>query len=35
VILANGEVVEDGAAREVLTNPKHPATRKLLMRDEG
>ena len=30
VILAEGEVVEQGRAREVLTNPQHPATRLLL-----
>jgi len=30
VVLAEGEVVEEGVAREVLTNPKHPATRQLL-----
>jgi polar amino acid transport system ATP-binding protein len=30
VILAEGEVVEEGSAREVLTNPKHAATRQLL-----
>jgi ABC-type polar amino acid transport system ATPase subunit len=30
VILAEGEAVEDGPAREVLANPKHPATRALL-----
>lgn len=30
IILAEGEVVEEGRAREVLTNPKHPATRVLL-----
>jgi len=30
VILAEGEAVEEGAAREVLSNPKHPATRALL-----
>ena len=30
IILAEGEVVEEGAAREVLTHPKHPATRALL-----
>jgi ABC-type polar amino acid transport system ATPase subunit len=30
VILADGEVVEEGDAREVLTRPQHPATRKLL-----
>jgi polar amino acid transport system ATP-binding protein len=30
VILADGEVVEEGPSREVLTNPKHAATRALL-----
>ena len=30
VILAEGEAVEQGTAREVLSNPKHPATRALL-----
>ncbi|HKB79301.1 MAG TPA: ATP-binding cassette domain-containing protein, partial [Thermoanaerobaculia bacterium] len=30
VILAEGEVVEEGPPRAVLTNPKHPATRALL-----
>jgi polar amino acid transport system ATP-binding protein len=30
VILAEGEVVEEGSPREVLTAPKHPATRALL-----
>ena len=30
IILADGEVVEQGKAREVLTNPQHPATRMLL-----
>ncbi len=30
IILAEGEVVEQGRAREVLTNPRHPATRMLL-----
>ena len=30
VILAEGEVVEEGDAREVLTHPQHPATRRLL-----
>ena len=30
IILAEGEVVEQGKAREVLTNPQHPATRMLL-----
>jgi ABC-type polar amino acid transport system ATPase subunit len=30
VILAEGEAVEEGPARDVLTNPKHAATRALL-----
>ena len=30
IILAEGEVVEEGAARDVLTRPQHAATRKLL-----
>ncbi len=30
IILAEGEVVEEGAAREVLTNPRHAATRAFL-----
>ncbi|HEV2721170.1 MAG TPA: ATP-binding cassette domain-containing protein [Thermoanaerobaculia bacterium] len=30
VILAEGEVVEEGEARAVLKNPQHPATRRLL-----
>ena len=30
IVLADGEVVEDGDAREVLTNPQHPATRAFL-----
>ena len=30
IILAEGDVVEEGDAREVLTHPKHPATRALL-----
>jgi ABC-type polar amino acid transport system ATPase subunit len=30
IVLAEGEVVEDGDPRDVLTNPKHPATRALL-----
>jgi ABC-type polar amino acid transport system ATPase subunit len=30
IILAEGQVVEQGDAREVLTNPKHPATKALL-----
>ncbi|MBV8517960.1 MAG: amino acid ABC transporter ATP-binding protein [Acidobacteria bacterium] len=30
IVLAEGEVVEQGDARSVLTNPQHPATRALL-----
>jgi ABC-type polar amino acid transport system ATPase subunit len=30
VVLANGEVVEEGLPAQVLTNPSHPATRELL-----
>ena len=30
VILADGEVVEEGSPRDVLSAPKHPATRALL-----
>jgi ABC-type polar amino acid transport system ATPase subunit len=30
VVLANGEVVEEGDPQEVLTAPRHPATRELL-----
>ena len=30
VVLANGAVVEEGDPREVLANPRHPATRELL-----
>jgi ABC-type polar amino acid transport system ATPase subunit len=30
IILAEGEVVEEGDAREVLTHPQHPATKRLL-----
>jgi polar amino acid transport system ATP-binding protein len=30
IILAQGEVVEEGDPKEVLTHPKHPATRELL-----
>ena len=33
IILADGEVVEEGDPKEVLTNPQHPATRKLLQPD--
>ena len=32
VVLANGEVVEEGDPRDVLTNPRHPATKSLLDR---
>ena len=35
IILAEGEVVEEGDAREVLTHPKHPATRALLAGSPG
>jgi ABC-type polar amino acid transport system ATPase subunit len=35
VILAEGEVVEEGEPRQVLTNPQHPATRKLLQLARG
>jgi len=30
VVLAGGEVVEEGAPREVIANPAHPATREFL-----
>jgi ABC-type glutathione transport system ATPase component len=30
VVLANGEVVEEGDPHEVLVSPQHPATRALL-----
>jgi ABC-type polar amino acid transport system ATPase subunit len=30
VVLANGEVVEEGDPQQVLTSPSHPATRELL-----
>jgi polar amino acid transport system ATP-binding protein len=30
IVLAEGEVVEEGDPREVLTNPQHPATKALL-----
>jgi ABC-type glutathione transport system ATPase component len=30
LVLANGEVVEEGDPREVLTSPKHSATQELL-----
>jgi len=32
IILADGEVVEEGNAREVLTNPRHAATKRLLQK---
>jgi ABC-type polar amino acid transport system ATPase subunit len=34
VVLANGEVVEEGDPHDVLTNPQHPATRALLQADK-
>jgi ABC-type polar amino acid transport system ATPase subunit len=30
IVMAEGEVVEEGAARDVLTDPQHPATKALL-----
>ena len=33
IILAEGEVVEEGKPNEVLVNPKHPATRRLLQHE--
>jgi len=33
IILADGEVVEEGKPGEVLVNPKHPATRRLLQHE--
>jgi polar amino acid transport system ATP-binding protein len=35
VILADGEVVEQGDPREILTNPQHEATKRLLQRAHG
>jgi len=35
VVLANGEVVEEGDPQSVLTSPKHPATRELLQVERG
>ena len=35
VILADGEVVEEGSPRDVLTAPKHPATRALLAHERS
>lgn len=35
VVLANGEVVEEGDPRTVLTAPVHPATRELLQVERG
>jgi ABC-type polar amino acid transport system ATPase subunit len=32
IILADGEVVEEGSANAVLTNPSHPATKRLLQK---
>jgi ABC-type polar amino acid transport system ATPase subunit len=32
IILAEGEIVEQGDAREVLTNPRHEATKRLLQK---
>ena len=33
IVLADGEVVEEGDPREVLTRPKHPATRAFLQKE--
>jgi ABC-type glutathione transport system ATPase component len=30
VVLAGGQVVEEGEPQKVLTRPRHPATRELL-----
>jgi ABC-type polar amino acid transport system ATPase subunit len=35
IVLAEGEVVEQGDPNEVLTNPKHPATRALLQHEHA
>jgi polar amino acid transport system ATP-binding protein len=35
LVLAEGEVVEEGDPREVLTRPKHPATRAFLQVEHG
>jgi ABC-type polar amino acid transport system ATPase subunit len=35
IVLAEGEVVEEGPPREVLTSPKHPATRAFLQTEHG
>jgi ABC-type polar amino acid transport system ATPase subunit len=35
IVLADGEVVEEGDPREVLTRPKHPATRAFLQAEHG
>ncbi|HKC24677.1 MAG TPA: ATP-binding cassette domain-containing protein [Thermoanaerobaculia bacterium] len=35
VVMAEGEVVEEGDPREVLTNPQHPATKRLLSGDRA
>ena len=35
IVLAEGEVVEEGNPREVLTNPRHPATRAFLQIEHG
>lgn len=34
IILADGEVVEEGLPRQVLVNPQHPATRRLLQHEQ-
>ncbi len=35
IVLAEGEIVEEGDPRDVLTNPKHPATRAFLQNEQS
>ncbi|HYC58562.1 MAG TPA: ATP-binding cassette domain-containing protein [Thermoanaerobaculia bacterium] len=35
IVLADGQVVEEGDPREVLTSPKHAATRAFLLKEHG
>ena len=34
-VLAEGEIVEEGAVKEIFTRPQHPATQRLLHLDVG